>query len=150
MRALLAFAPLVLLSACSSGQSTTGSGGFAAVSSSASTSGGGGQGGAPADAGPDAQPVCGRCRDALLGPDHLEHELRLCPGTDAGDAWRAYVKCGCENLGPCYTACAASAYCAGVTPAPGPWADPIGTCKGCLESPGPNGCEPEALACLKT
>lgn len=127
------------------GCSSTGIAGAGGAGGSVAASG---MGGALADA--SAEKPCGPCAAALAGPDHLAGELALCQGTLAADAWAAYVLCGCENGGPCYTACAPSAFCAGITPSPGLWADPIGTCKGCLDAPGPNGCAPEALACSKT
>lgn len=112
--------------------------------------------GAP-DAGSDA-PVdagCSACAAALNGPDHEAAEAAFCAGSEAFARWADYVSCGCVydldagKAGPCGLDCAATAYCAGVYPKPGTWADPTGACAVCLAVTGPTGCGDQAYWCQK-
>lgn len=166
----LFLAPLALALACGStiseqdaglgGSSSTATSSPAPSSSASAISG---ASGAPVDAGhdaleeppppEDAKPVCGSCDEALFGPDHLAGEQHLCPGSLAEGNWYAWIACACApppTMGNCYSACSGSAFCAGIYPGPGPWADPDGVCKACLGAANPNGCAEQALTCSKT
>ncbi len=160
---------LILMPACGAtiSKQDAGAGGAASTATSSqatssASSAASGMGGAPVDAGMDvvedfpaleAAPACSSCSEALFGPDHLGAEQHLCVGSLAEGSWYAWINCGCApppSAGNCYGACMGSAFCAGVLPAPGPWADPIGACKTCLDAANPAGCAGQKLECAKT
>jgi len=156
----------IALGCGSAEQTSTGAGGACGSSSepaatSASSTVSSGAGGEPVDAGmdvgqpppEDAKPACGSCNEALFGPDHLAGEHHLCIGSLAEGSWYAWINCACAPppyVGSCYAACSGSAFCAGVYPAPGPWADPAQACQACLDAANPNGCAAQWLTCAKT